>query len=306
MRLRCLFLALVASVAVTGCATKHQDKTTSAQTSYVPPQTTSPTPEALKAEDTNTVDQHAISGKLTWLKAPWLRPVFPMNDFGSKPKSNGRFTGRTLTVSSASQIQLADKEVILSFDDGPIPGRTEKVLDVLDRFNVKATFLMVGQMAKYNASLAKRVADDGQTIGSHSFDHANLQKKGHRQAINDIVSGDAAVRKATGAPVGFFRFPYLADTQPLRRELAAAGIVVLDVDIDSKDYIASTPEEIASRTMATVRAKRKGIILMHDIHTRTSAMLPALLSMLKSEGYSVVSLRYGRKASGTEISLADL
>ena len=207
------------------------------------------------------------------------------------------------TVNKASQIVLQDREVILTFDDGPIPGRTDKVLAILDRFNVKATFLMVGQMARNYSSLARQVADQGHTIGSHTYDHANLQKKGHAQAMNDIVSGDAAVRRATGAPVGFFRFPYLADTGSLRKDLADAGIVVLDVDIDSKDYRASRPEAIAARTMAIVRAKGKGIILMHDIHTRTAAMLPAFLSMLQSEGYSVVSLRYGGSSNSGRVAM---
>ncbi|MCO6186509.1 polysaccharide deacetylase family protein [Rhizobium sp. L1K21] len=304
MRLRSLVYVLLAGLTVTGCATKHQKDSSATKTAFAPVQETA-APEALQTEDTRSAGLEQISKKMTLMNAPWFRPVgFSLRGPDSEANVQGGFSGRTLTVSAASQIQLKDKEIILTFDDGPIPGRTERVLDVLDRFHVKATFLMVGQMARNYSALASRVAAEGHTIGSHTYDHANLQTKGHDRAISDIVSGDAAVRKATGSTVGFFRFPYLADTPQLRRELAAAGIVVLDVDIDSKDYFASTPEAIAARTMAVVRAKRKGIILMHDIHTRTSAMLPALLSMLKSEGYSIVSLRYGRPKAGTVVALA--
>ncbi len=292
MRLRSPVVALMACLVLTACASKHPEKTGSAKTSFAPARV-KPTPAALKSQDTRT------EGKA---KIALLRPERPIFNPEAKPRI-GRLQGRTMTVSTASQIVLQDKEVILTFDDGPIPGRTDKVLAVLDRFNVKATFLMVGQMARNYSSLAQQVVNEGHTIGSHTFDHANLQKKEHAQAINDIVSGDAAVRRATGASVGFFRFPYLADTGSLRKDLAEAGIVVLDVDIDSKDYHASRPEAIAARTMAVVRAKQKGIILMHDIHTRTAAMLPALLSMLQSEGYSVVSLRYGGVPSSGRVAM---
>ncbi len=292
MRLRSLVVGLMACLALTACASKHPEKTASAKTPFAPVRV-EPTPAALKSQDTRTENK---------AKLALLRPQRPIFNSDVTPR-NGGLKGRTLKVNKASQIVLQDREVILTFDDGPIPGRTDKVLAILDRFNVKATFLMVGQMARNYSSLARQVADQGHTIGSHTYDHANLQKKGHAQAMNDIVSGDAAVRRATGAPVGFFRFPYLADTGSLRKDLAEAGIVVLDVDIDSKDYRASRPEAIAARTMAIVRAKGKGIILMHDIHTRTAAMLPAFLSMLQSEGYSVVSLRYGGSSSSGRVAM---
>ncbi len=296
MRMRSLMITLVASVALAGCATKHPEKAASSKTAFAPAQVRH-TPKSLTLENTRTATEPQTR------TIAMIRPTRPDITPDAAPRIGG-LAGRTLVVSSSSDIQLRDKEIILTFDDGPIPGRTEKVLNVLDRFNVKATFLMVGQMARNYSSLARRVATEGHTIGSHSFDHANLQRKSHSKAMSDIVSGDVSVRKATGSTVGFFRFPYLADTTSLRRDLSESGVVVLDVDIDSKDYRASSPEFIASHTMAIVRAKRKGIILMHDIHTRTAAMLPALLSMLKEEGYSVVSLQYGRDRSRHNPELA--
>jgi peptidoglycan/xylan/chitin deacetylase (PgdA/CDA1 family) len=114
------------------------------------------------------------------------------------------------------------------------------------------------------------------------------------RALTDIANGNAAVSRVTGTPVGFFRFPYLADTGALRQAAADRGLVILDVDIDSKDYFKLSPATLAANTMARVRAKRKGIILMHDIHGRTAAMLPMLLAQLKAGGYKVVALQYRR------------
>ncbi|GEO84555.1 hypothetical protein GCM10007920_23050 [Ciceribacter naphthalenivorans] len=216
--------------------------------------------------------------------AAWLRPNRPLGQLG----------GRTITASSISDIHLAPREVVLTFDDGPMPGKTERILATLDRYGVKATFLMVGQMAKSYPSIARKVAEQGHSIGSHTWGHPNLKGIAYDQAINQITKGELAVRSGAGVQPGFFRFPYLADTPRLRSALAHRGTVVLDVSIDSKDYFTSQPSEIVERTMAALHRRGNGVILMHDIHSRTVNMLPMLLQRLKSEGYKVVTLQYAR------------
>lgn len=206
-------------------------------------------------------------------------------------------SGRTLRVSSIADIRLRDKEVILTFDDGPVKGRTDAILNALGKQGVKATFLMVGTMVKTNPSLARRVAANGHAIGSHTCSHGNLAGMSIDRAIADIKCGEAAIRSAGIRDVPFFRFPYLADTSVLRRHLADRGVVVLDVDIDSKDYFKISPASVASQTMARVRAKGKGIILFHDLQPRTVAMLPSFLNELKREGYKVVNLQASRGAA---------
>ncbi|MDO1581706.1 polysaccharide deacetylase family protein [Rhizobium oryzicola] len=208
----------------------------------------------------------------------------------------GSLAGRTLTVNSISDIALNDKEVVLTFDDGPMPHKTERILSILDQFGVKATFLMVGQMAKAHPELARKVVAEGHSIGSHTYRHPNLAHLSFEAAIEDIQKGRDAVASATHESVGFFRFPYLADTHRLRQWVASNGMVVLDVQIDSKDYFGVSPAAVATRTVSALRAHRRGIILMHDIHNRTVAMLPALLTQLKADGYKVVHIR--RSGSG--------
>jgi peptidoglycan/xylan/chitin deacetylase (PgdA/CDA1 family) len=234
---------------------------------------------------------------------------FAMAGCASKPPS-GSDAARTAYGPVAGQQSLPGRDKAGSHDGnpafaafrnapgrksfGPIPGKTDRVLATLRDYGVKATFLMVGQMASNYPAIARRVVAQGHSIGGHTYNHANLANAGYTRALTDIANGNAAVSRVTGTPVGFFRFPYLADTGALRQAAADRGLVILDVDIDSKDYFKLSPATLAANTMARVRAKRKGIILMHDIHGRTAAMLPMLLAQLKAGGYKVVALQYRR------------
>ncbi|MBY5803525.1 polysaccharide deacetylase family protein [Rhizobium ruizarguesonis] len=215
--------------------------------------------------------------------------------------------GRILEVSSLADLKLQDKEVILSFDDGPIPGRTDKVLAILDQFGVKGAFMMVGEMAERHPALARKVAQDGNTIGSHTYDHANLSSLSFDAAMAEVIKGELAVTKATGTDVSFFRFPYLAESHRLRAAIAMRDMVVMDVDIDSKDYFTATRVSAMQRTMNLLHKRGRGIILMHDIHKRTATMLPTLLSRLEAEGYKVVTLKFKKtEVPNTVVASADL
>jgi peptidoglycan/xylan/chitin deacetylase (PgdA/CDA1 family) len=273
---RLALVCILSCIAMAGCASKPPSGSDAARTAYGPVagQQSLPGRDRAGSHDGN--------------------PAFAAFRNAPGRKSFGSLAGRTLTVSSISEIRLADKEVILTFDDGPIPGKTDRVLATLRDYGVKATFLMVGQMASNYPAIARRVVAQGHSIGGHTYNHANLANAGYTRALTDIANGNAAVSRVTGTPVGFFRFPYLADTGALRQAAADRGLVILDVDIDSKDYFKLSPATLAANTMARVRAKRKGIILMHDIHGRTAAMLPMLLAQLKAGGYKVVALQYRR------------
>ena len=220
--------------------------------------------------------------------------------------SSGSLAGRTITVSSIGDIRLNRGEVVLTFDDGPIPGRTDAVLSVLRTYGVRATFLMVGSQARANPGTARKVAAGGHTIGSHTERHANLARMSLEQARAEINAGQKSVAAAlipTGyRPAPFFRFPYLADTAALRSALANQGVVVMDVNIDSKDYFPSSSAQVKSRTMQRVLSRGSGIVLFHDIHTRTAQALPAFLDELKANGFKVVHLVPGRSAGDTLVS----
>jgi len=208
--------------------------------------------------------------------------------------SHGTLAGRTLAVASTADIVLRPGEVVLTFDDGPRPGKTNAILATLADFNVRATFLMLGSSAQAHPALAQQVASSGHTVGSHTYDHVDLSKLSRQAALDEIAKGESAVQAALargGQTISpFFRFPYLAQTGFLRTSLLHSNAVVLDVDIDSKDYYRDAPATIVERTMARLRTRGSGIILFHDIHARTVETLPLVLARLQEEGYSVVRL----------------
>lgn len=231
--------------------------------------------------------------------APEVVPLDPFGDGGllRVPGSAHGLAGRTLRIGSVSDIVLMRKEVVLTFDDGPVPGRTERILDALDRHGVKATFLMVGEMARNHPQMAREVAARGHSVGSHTHGHPNLAGMSFESAVAEIRRGETAIAAALQpglheqAP--FFRFPYLAATTELRIHLAARGTVVIDVDIDSKDYFVSTPDQVRLRALNAIEKRGSGIVLFHDLHGRTAAMLPAFLDDLHARGYKVVHLAPG-------------
>lgn len=222
--------------------------------------------------------------------------------------SASALAGRTLLVRSPADLVFRPKEIVLTFDDGPMPGKTDAILAALRAEKVSATFLMVGQMARAYPQMVRKVAAEGHTIGTHTQNHANLAKLSLSAADTEIEAGRKSVAAAlvpTGMRVSsFFRFPYLAETATLHRHLVAEGAIPLGVDIDSKDYFQSTPDQVRARTLAAITARGSGIILFHDIHRRTSAMLPGLLDDLRARGYKVVSLKAADQAGISAISQA--
>lgn len=207
----------------------------------------------------------------------------------------GSLAGRTLTISNSSQLVLRPREVVLTFDDGPRPGRTEAILDALDARGVKATFLMLGYAAQQHPALVRKVALRGHTIGSHTFGHADLAHLSQTEAVAEMRAGyeavAAALEGARREPSRFFRFPYLSQNGLLRTSVIDSNLIVLGVDVDSKDYYQSSPREVMYRTLERLDRQGQGVILFHDIHQRTVTMLPEFLDELHARGYSVVSLK---------------
>jgi peptidoglycan/xylan/chitin deacetylase (PgdA/CDA1 family) len=221
-----------------------------------------------------------------------LRPSLPL--LADWTATHPALRGRTLAAATDADIVLQPHEVILTFDDGPTTGRTDGVLKILDDFGVKATFMMVGKMAELHPESARAVALDGQTIGTHTYDHPNLSKLSPEAAFEEIQHGKdavAAVLAPVGAaPTSFFRFPYLAETWLLEACLYVDGTIALGVQIDSDDYFNDSPQRMLKHLLARLDHEGKGIVLFHDIHAKTLVVLPQFLQALSDRGYTVVQL----------------
>jgi len=187
-------------------------------------------------------------------------------------------------------LPLDDHEVVLTFDDGPLPRYTSRVLETLASECVKATFFMVGQMARAYPSMVRRVYDEGHTVASHTQNHP-VRKMSVAQAAREIEEGFASLREAIGDPQAvspFFRIPGLLRQKSVEQYLAAHGDMTWSADFVADDWTRIKDSEVARRAISRIEARGKGILLLHDIHLRTVLALPEILNELKSRGYKIV------------------
>jgi peptidoglycan/xylan/chitin deacetylase (PgdA/CDA1 family) len=196
------------------------------------------------------------------------------------------------SIQYKGSLGLQPGEVVLTFDDGPLPGRTDKVLDALDAACVKATFFEVGRMAKTYPDLARREYDDGQTIGTHSWSHPlSLARLPYDQGAGQIDQGIAAVTAAIGhAPAPFFRFPGFGDDRALRQKLIDANIGIFSADVVGNDWTGISADAIRQTVLRHLKEHDGGIVMLHDIKKATAKMLPELLQDIKAAGYHIVAI----------------
>jgi peptidoglycan/xylan/chitin deacetylase (PgdA/CDA1 family) len=192
---------------------------------------------------------------------------------------------------------LGDKEIVLTFDDGPWP-TTPTVLKALADECTKAVFFPIGLHSTYHPDILKQVAAAGHTVGAHTWSHAHLDSKKltEQQGKDEIEKGFSAIKMALGAaPSPFFRFPALAHTQATLGYLGSRNIAMFSVDIDSLDFKSSSSDQVIQTVMTKLDKQGKGIILMHDLQKHTAQALPTLLRRLKAGGYKVVEMKAKEK-----------
>lgn len=189
---------------------------------------------------------------------------------------------------------LRDKEILLTFDDGPWPENTPAVLKALADNCLKATFFEIGEHATWHPEITKQVVEAGMTVGTHTWSHKDLARNPYASDLDlakqEIEMGFSAVRAAAGGgPVApFFRFPDLQHPPELLSYLAERNIATFSTDIDSFDFKMHKPDQVVKSVMTKLEKHGKGIILMHDFQRATAEALPELLRQLKAAGYKVV------------------
>jgi peptidoglycan/xylan/chitin deacetylase (PgdA/CDA1 family) len=187
---------------------------------------------------------------------------------------------------------LADREVVLTFDDGPYPGLTRQILDALDAQCTKATFFVVGRMAVAHPDILRETLARGHTVGTHTWSHPlHIRQQGFASAKLEIDRGISEAERAAGRPLSpFFRFPGLGDSADTVDYLRSRGIATFTVDIVSNDSFISSPLRVAQRTLSLLEQRGRGIVLFHDIKASTAQALPYMLDELKKRQFRIVHL----------------
>ena len=207
--------------------------------------------------------------------------------------------GLTIGLKTYPQtLALGDHEIVLTFDDGPLPATTRPILDALKAQCVQATFFLVGRNAAANPQMVKREINEGHTVAHHSMTHPDITLRGlspnaARDEIENGIKADdmAAYGQTSATPrVPFFRFPGFADTKATLDLLAQKQVAVFGADVWASDWNNMTPQAQLTLLMNRLEAAGRGVVLLHDTRPQTAAMVPDFLRALKAKGFKIVHI----------------
>src|SRR6266702_1190610 len=196
------------------------------------------------------------------------------------------------TMQYRETLPLKDHEVVLTFDDGPLPRNSNHVLQILADECIKATFFIIGEQAKANPEGVRKLVAAGHTVGTHSmthpltFDRMPLDKAAAQ--INGGIEWTSAAMTDPSKLAPFFRIPGLMRADGVENLLISRGIQVWSADFPADDWRHVSPDRVYQLAIQRLEAKGKGILLLHDIQARTVAALPKIIRDLKARGYRIV------------------
>jgi peptidoglycan/xylan/chitin deacetylase (PgdA/CDA1 family) len=209
---------------------------------------------------------------------------------------DARTTPRVGRKQFPDTLPLGAKELVLTFDDGPWPTTTPRVLDALRHECVHAMFFQLGRNAEAFPAVVRRALAEGHTLGHHTYSHPLLNRLPLARAEADIDRGIernelAAYGRARAEPsVPFFRFPGFASSPALLDRLSERGIVVFGADVWASDWLPMSAEAELQLILARIEHIGRGIVLFHDTKAQTAQMLPRFLRELKTRGYRIVQV----------------
>ena len=190
-----------------------------------------------------------------------------------------------------------NKVIALTFDDGPGP-YTAHLLDVLDQYGAKATFFLIGSKVSSQANIVRSIHARGHQLGNHSWSHPELPKLPVDQIADEIDRTNDAIKQATGVTPAILRPPYGAVNGVVLEQLRLRGMSSILWSVDTRDWADRNSDIVCSRAVAGARPG--AVILMHDIHQTSVGAVPCILSALKQQGYSFVTVQglIGNMAAG--------
>ncbi|MBF1033639.1 MAG: polysaccharide deacetylase family protein, partial [Candidatus Nanosynbacter sp.] len=181
-----------------------------------------------------------------------------------------------------------NKVIALTFDDGPGP-YTAHLLDILDQYGAKATFFLIGSKVSGQASVVRSIQARGHQLGNHSWSHPELPKLSVDQIAGEIDRTNEAIRQATGVKPSILRPPYGAVNGVVLEQLRLRNMSSILWSVDTRDWADRNNQIVCSRAVAGARPG--AVILMHDIHQTSVNAVPCILSSLKQQGYSFVTIQ---------------
>ena len=219
-----------------------------------------------------------ISSVSKYLQNPTARKFANIPKPAEKPKP----------APAAPTPTVANKTIALTFDDGPGP-YTEKLLDILDKYDAKATFFLIGSKVSGQASVVRSIQARGHQLGNHSWSHPELPKLSVDQIAGEIDRTNEAIRQATGVKPSILRPPYGAVNGVVLEQLRLRNMSSILWSVDTRDWADRNSQIVCSRAVAGARPG--AVILMHDIHPTSVNAVPCILNSLKQQGYSFVTVQ---------------
>jgi peptidoglycan/xylan/chitin deacetylase (PgdA/CDA1 family) len=196
------------------------------------------------------------------------------------------------TMQYRETLPLKDHEVVLTFDDGPLPKYSNQILKMLDDECIKATFFIIGEQAKANPEGVRKLVAAGHTVGTHSMNHPltfdRMPIEKYEPQINGGIEWTSAAMTDPTKLAPFFRIPGLMRAEGVENYLISRGIQVWSADFPADDWRHVSSDRVYQLAMQRLEAKGKGILLLHDIQARTVAALPKIIRDLKARGYRIV------------------
>lgn len=189
------------------------------------------------------------------------------------------------------RVSTEEKVIALTFDDGPHPLYTEKILNLLEKYGAKATFFVVGENLQLYQKTIKRAVEGGHEIGNHTYTHPHLSSLSEEELLEEIKKNERLIEELTQKPTMLFRPPEGYCGRAVRAIVKERGYRAILWDVDTRDWAGTSASDIIKTVKSTVYPG--SILLFHDYGGKQNATLSALavlLPWLKAEGYRFVTV----------------
>lgn len=197
--------------------------------------------------------------------------------------------GSGVYLKALCRAESADKVVALTFDDGPDEDSTPRVLDLLKRYDVRATFFVVGEQARQNPELIHRMVAEGHTVAGHSYYHLPQSTLWSSQRYTEeLFRCNDVVARLTGLRMRLYRPPFGVTNPPIARAVKNLGLIPVGWSVRSLDTITKDTDRVVDRVMRGLRGG--DMILLHDRLENSEELLEKLLTALRTQHYTTATV----------------